>query len=179
MAMPAIIDEVLNLQEKAKQYTHIQTEEKYESALDLINSLMGYAVSEPDNIFLKSLVDSLAHAVQCYEMLDPDVMKFEADSHEGPADVAMLRLLIQQHNLRLEDLHEIGSKSYVSKILNGERNLTKEHIEKLSKRFGISPAMFFESGDLTGRMLDLARAYIDMSDPEGARDILDEIEKGY
>lgn len=40
-------------------------------------------------------------------------------------------------------LPEIGSKSVVSRVLSGERNLTKKHIQALSQRFGISPAVFF------------------------------------
>jgi len=60
-----------------------------------------------------------------------------------------------QYGLHLEDLPEIGSKSYVSKIRSGERNLSKEHIEKLSKHFGISPALFSDSQEETGRMIDL------------------------
>jgi len=28
-------------------------------------------------------------------------------------------------------------------ILNGKRNLTKDHIAKLSARFNVSPALFF------------------------------------
>ena len=48
-------------------------------------------------------------------------------------------------NIRdLADLPEIGSKSLVSRILNGRgRNLTRDHIAALSERFGVSPAVFF------------------------------------
>jgi len=31
----------------------------------------------------------------------------------------------------------------VSMILNGKRNLTKEHITKLSQRFSLNPSAFF------------------------------------
>ena len=37
----------------------------------------------------------------------------------------------------------LGSESVVSEILNGHRGLNKSHIEKLSKRFKVSPAVFF------------------------------------
>jgi antitoxin component HigA of HigAB toxin-antitoxin module len=36
-----------------------------------------------------------------------------------------------------------GSESIVSEVLNRKRVLNKTHIEKLSKRFGVSPAVFF------------------------------------
>jgi len=41
----------------------------------------------------------------------------------------------------LED--EIGAQPYVSDILRGKKRLTSEQIGKLSKRFGVSPAVFF------------------------------------
>ena len=57
----------------------------------------------------------------------------------------MLRVLIDQHDLTVSDLQdEIGSKSLVSMILSGKRNLTKEHIQRLSQRFHISPSLFFD-----------------------------------
>ena len=58
----------------------------------------------------------------------------------GGVDVP--RLLMARHDFGIADLPEIGSKSLVSKILNGRRcSLT--NIEALSKRFSISPAAFF------------------------------------
>lgn len=58
--------------------------------------------------------------------------------------VALLKTLMEQHQLKAEDLKsELGSKSLVSMILNGSRKLTVKHIEALSRRFGISPALFF------------------------------------
>ena len=68
--------------------------------------------------------------------------------YEGPADIAVLLLLMDQHNLTGTDFPEIGDKSLVSRILNGKgRNLTKTHITKLSERFSINPALFFDRPD--------------------------------
>lgn len=59
-----------------------------------------------------------------------------------PAD--MLRFLIEQNGLAQRDLaEELGSESTVSSILSGRRSLTRDHITKLSKRFHVSPAVFF------------------------------------
>jgi len=53
-------------------------------------------------------------------------------------------LLTEKHEFGVADLPEIGSKSLVSRILNGRgQNLTKDHIDALSKRFSVSPALFF------------------------------------
>jgi integrase len=60
------------------------------------------------------------------------------------AEYAEQRRHMLQAWASMADLPEIGSKSLVSKILNGRgRNLTRDHIAALSKRFSVSPALFF------------------------------------
>ena len=60
----------------------------------------------------------------------------------GPLDI--IRHLMEEHGLRQKDLVGIfGTESIVSDVLNGKRELTKEHIRRLSQRFGVSPAVFF------------------------------------
>ncbi len=60
----------------------------------------------------------------------------------GPLDV--IRHLMEVHSLRQKDLIDVfGTESIVSEVLNGKRELTKDHIERLSARFGVSPAVFF------------------------------------
>lgn len=61
---------------------------------------------------------------------------------KSPSPVEMLEFFMEEHGLGQGDLPEIGSQSLVSKILNGERQLTVEHIKQLSKRFHVSPAVF-------------------------------------
>jgi HTH-type transcriptional regulator / antitoxin HigA len=56
----------------------------------------------------------------------------------------VLRFLIEQHGLRQRDLaRELGGESVVSEMLSGKRKLNAVHIEQLSKRFHVSPAVFF------------------------------------
>lgn len=60
----------------------------------------------------------------------------------GPLDI--IRHLMEAHGLRQKDLVDVfGTESIVSDVLNGKRELAKEHIKRLSVRFGISPAVFF------------------------------------
>ena len=60
----------------------------------------------------------------------------------SPVDV--LRFLIEQNGLTQRDLiPEMGNAATVSLVLSGKRPLTREHIEKLSARFHVSPAVFF------------------------------------
>ena len=48
------------------------------------------------------------------------------------------------HDLRQKDLAPIfGSESIVSEVLHKKRDFNKTHVEKLSKRFHVSPAGFF------------------------------------
>jgi HTH-type transcriptional regulator/antitoxin HigA len=58
--------------------------------------------------------------------------------------VAVLTELMQANDLRQKDLAPVlGTESIVSEILSGKRELNKTHIERLSKRFKVSPAVFF------------------------------------
>jgi HTH-type transcriptional regulator / antitoxin HigA len=58
--------------------------------------------------------------------------------------VAVLRELMSANNLRQKDLAPLfGSESVVSEVLSGRREINKRQIEKLSKRFNVSPTVFF------------------------------------
>ncbi|MGZ7029918.1 MAG: helix-turn-helix domain-containing protein, partial [Terriglobales bacterium] len=58
--------------------------------------------------------------------------------------IAIIRHLMEAHGLRQKDLVSIfGTESIASEVLHGKRELTKEHIKRLSARFGVSPAVFF------------------------------------
>jgi HTH-type transcriptional regulator/antitoxin HigA len=59
--------------------------------------------------------------------------------------VEMLAELMAATNLKQKDLAPLlGSESIVSEVLHGKRELNKQHIEKLSQRFKVSPALFFQ-----------------------------------
>jgi len=61
----------------------------------------------------------------------------------SPVDI--VRHLMNANGLRQIDMLDIfGSPSVVSEVLTGKRELAKSHIQKLSERFRISPAVFFE-----------------------------------
>ena len=60
------------------------------------------------------------------------------------APVDVLRELMAANDLRQKDLAPLlGSESVVSEILSGKRELNKRHIQKLSRRFSVSPEVFF------------------------------------
>lgn len=60
----------------------------------------------------------------------------------SPVDV--LSELMLANNLKQKDLLDVfGTPSIVSEVLRGKRNLTTEHIRRLSRRFHVSPEVFF------------------------------------
>jgi len=132
----------LNFAQSAAPYLHIQDDAHYEEALVVIESLLEEAndsVDDPINI----VIDMLGHAIEVYENQDEALVEFETQALAPANDLALLRVLMDQHNLGIADLPEIGSKSMVSRVLSGQRELSKKHIVALSDRFGIEAGLFF------------------------------------
>lgn len=80
------------------------------------------------------------------EVLLTLIEAYEEEHHSIPdaSPVEVLRALMDANDLKQKDLAAIfGSESIVSEILRKKRGLNKTHIEKLSKRFHVSPAVFF------------------------------------
>ncbi len=121
----------------------IETEKDYEFALEVLEHLMTKAEDNEGEPLLH-MIDIIADSIEKYESSLDSVKNFVEEVEDMNPGVSMLRLLISQHGMSYADLEsEIGSKSLVSQILNGSKNLTKTHIANLSKRFNISPALFF------------------------------------
>jgi HTH-type transcriptional regulator / antitoxin HigA len=80
------------------------------------------------------------------EVLIALIEAYEEELHSVPdaSPVEVLRTLMEANGLRQKDLVPIfGSESIVSEVLHKKRDLNKSHIQKLSKRFAVSPAVFF------------------------------------
>jgi len=80
------------------------------------------------------------------ELLTLLIESYEEQHHpiRAASPVEVLQELVIANNLRQKDLApELGSESVVSEILSGKRELNKRHIENLSKRFKVSPELFF------------------------------------
>ncbi len=77
------------------------------------------------------------------------IERYESEHYPVPyADpVDVLKFLLDQNSLLQRDISaELGSESTVSLILSGKRRLTRDHIERLSQRFHVSPSVFFGVG---------------------------------
>jgi HTH-type transcriptional regulator/antitoxin HigA len=80
------------------------------------------------------------------EVLVTLIEAYEKERHSvsDASPIEVLRTLMEANGLRQKDLVPIfGSESIVSEVLHKKRDLNKSHIEKLSKRFNVSPAVFF------------------------------------
>ena len=80
------------------------------------------------------------------ELLTLLIENFEETRYRLPRakPLEVLRFLMEQHQLKQKDLVKVfGTASVVSEVLSGKRELNKEHIKRLSRRFHVSPELFF------------------------------------
>ncbi|TLS78293.1 helix-turn-helix domain-containing protein [Mariprofundus erugo] len=142
-APEAIVRSFMSFERVAAPVLHIHDEDAYAAALDVLTKLLETAPDDPDAPE-HGLIELISGSIERYEQTLPEVRVWQAKADAGSSDVALLRLLMDQHGLSGSDFeNEIGKKSYVSQILSGEKRLTRNHIERLAARFAISPAMFF------------------------------------
>ena len=111
----------------------ITSERQHEEYLSVLDKL---ASKERPTAEEEKYAQVLVTLVEAYEE--------DHDSIPDASPVEVLRTLMDANNLRQKDLAPIfGAESIVSEVLHGKRGLNRTHIEKLSKRFRVSPAVFF------------------------------------
>lgn len=65
-------------------------------------------------------------------------------SLKASTGIEVLEELLEANGLKQKDLVDIfGTPSIISEVLSGKRKFTTEHIRKLSRRFHVSPELFF------------------------------------
>ena len=84
----------------------------------------------------ESLIDTLGTLIKEYE--DRNIPEPQANGIDA------LKYLMEEHNLKQNDLSEIGSQGVVSEILNGKRELNLRQVKLLSQRFSVSPNVFID-----------------------------------
>ena len=111
----------------------IHSEEQLEAYTKALFSLTSLPAPTPAQ---SEAIDLLTLLIESYEETNYSLPEV------SPAE--MLRFLLDQHGLKQRDLAaDIGGESVVSEILSGRRKLNATHIERLSERFRVSPAVFF------------------------------------
>ena len=140
MGYSALKKTAQRLCDQASFLVEITSGTEYDEALALMDEL----IDDYDNQIV--LIELLSKSIERWEESAPEFSEFNVQIESCDTAVSVLRVLMDQHNLGVADFPEIGSKSLVSKILNQrDRQLTRQHIDALSKRFNISPALFFAS----------------------------------
>jgi HTH-type transcriptional regulator/antitoxin HigA len=96
---------------------------------------------------LDSRWDELSAAEkELHELLVLLIEDFESRAYKirGATPIEVITELMEANGLRQKDLVGIfETASVASEVLGGKRELTKEHIRRLSARFHVSPALFF------------------------------------
>lgn len=114
----------------------ITSEEELLATQEVMDSLIDRGKLTPDE---QDYLNVLGTLVYEYEQLHHEPIP---DLH----GIELIKALLTEFNLRQKDLVPIfKTESIVSAVLNGQRQLTANHIRELADFFHISPAAFFES----------------------------------
>lgn len=111
----------------------IRDEGHYAKMTKILESLLDEAGADESHPIM-GLIDVVADLIDDYE----------SEVHPLPQTngVDALKFLMEQHQLKQADLHEIGSQGVVSEILTGKRELNLRQVRALSERFGVSADTF-------------------------------------
>ncbi len=113
--------------------TVIHTEDQNERYIEVLEDLDSREISSAEERALAELLTVL-------------IENFEEEHYalKRSSPLAVLRQLMEAHGLKQKDLKDVfGSEGIASMVLHGKRELSKEHIRRLSKRFHVSPELFF------------------------------------
>jgi len=115
----------------------IMDEDQYAGTLEMVDRLMASGkLTAGQSVYLETLVQ----LVQAYEA------SHHAVDTSGISGLATLKHLMAENDMNACDLGRLLGihASMGSKILNGDRALTIEHVKKLAARFKVSPSVFID-----------------------------------
>ena len=107
----------------------------YENTVEMIDRLMASGkLTKGQELYMETLVQ----LVEAYEA------QHHAIDTTGLSGIDALRHLLAANDMNASDFARLLGvhPSMGSKILNGERSLTVEHLRKLSDRFNVRPELF-------------------------------------
>lgn len=113
----------------------IRSKAEYDRAVATLDTIID-EIGEDETHPLADLAEALGVFVEAY-----DKTHYQTPS---PSPRAMLRFLMEQHDLGQSDLPEIGSQGVVSEIISGKRSLNVRQVSRLAKRFNVSSSVFVE-----------------------------------
>lgn len=111
----------------------IKNKKTHDRALQVLRILMRVLNRSKDqNDYLKSLSALIG---------DYEARACVIDVEHDP--IENLRFLLEENDMTASDLGRLlGDRSLGTRVLKGDRALSKSHIKKLSERFRVSPAVF-------------------------------------
>lgn len=111
----------------------IRTESQYDSAVETLNGLIDL-VGNDETHPLFDMLETLGVLIQTYED------RSERDPPVANSDI--LQLLMDEHDVSVDDFPEIGSPETVTAILSGQYPMKRSHIHVFAQRFGVAPETF-------------------------------------
>ena len=132
----------------------VAIEARSEYASLLTSTLAAVIRSEAENERLLSMLEDLdrkgtrmsAAERRMAELLTLLNEDFEEKHHalRVASPIEVLNELMRANNLKQKDLVDVfGTSSIASEVLGGKRKLNAEYIRRLSRRFNVSPEVFF------------------------------------
>jgi HTH-type transcriptional regulator/antitoxin HigA len=114
----------------------IHDEVAYENAVELVGRLTSLPRPTKDQF---KYLDTLTILVERYEDETEGVSPPHGDA------LSALKLLVESHGMTASDLGRLlGDRALGTRILNGQRALSKAHIKALAAYFHVSPAVLLD-----------------------------------
>ena len=125
------------------EFVHgIKTPADYERATDLLDALTdGRELSKAEEKILVELEDEILAYQRDSEQFRESHAAFEATC----TPVQLIKDLMETLGLTGSDLPEIGDKTAVSKVLNGDRPISHKMAYALAERFAMEPSAFLSA----------------------------------
>ena len=111
----------------------IRNAQDYDQAVSALNQLLDAGAAD-EAAPLAELANTLGSLIAEYD-------DFHYPQQAVPP-LEVLKLLMDQHQLALSELPEIGAQGVVSEILSGKRELNVRQIRALAERFNVPPGVF-------------------------------------
>ncbi|WP_434603312.1 XRE family transcriptional regulator [Pseudomonas sp. Z4-7] len=126
------------------EFVHgIKTPADYERATDLLDELTdGRGLSKTEERILAELEEEILAYQRDSDQFRESNAAFEATC----TPVQLIKDLMETLGLTGSDLPEIGDKTAVSKVLNGDRPISHKMAYALAERFAMEPSAFLSAG---------------------------------
>ncbi len=111
----------------------ISSEADYDNAVAFLDEITD-RMESPNDVRYLGLVQLLAHNISNWEQAHIKI----PDS--SPSE--MLEFLMTQHQLRASDLKELVDQSALSKILRGQRSISKQLAKAFAEKFRVPISLF-------------------------------------